>query len=442
MARMTRSFIVLLLAALLLTGCSMPTMDELYCLPKRSTAYNDLQMLIDEEMETLSYSAPISGEHQQTVQSADLDGDGLDEYLLFARDDSDKPLKILIFSQLATGYVLMDTIEGNGFAFEFVDYAQLDDRPGLEIVVGRQLSDQVARSVSVYRFTSGFSRQLMTGSYTRMVSADFDENGLEELLLISPGQTDESNAVAVLYSYEDGEMRRSTELDLSAPANVLKRATLGKLADGGSAVFVSSGPVDDVILTDIITVSTGNVTALEKAIPTESQRNYYFYAEDVDNDGVMELPKLYDMLPAPGGASAVVQKLVQWYSMDAAGNRTEKLWAYYNHSDGWYLRLRKQWVSGFSATRSEDEITFYLWDEAGTKAEEVFSVRLLTGLDREAQAQQKGLIILHKNDTTIYVAELTSAAGRHEITDKTLKNSFSMIRADWNTEEDKEGEES
>ncbi len=435
MVRKIRSFTVLLLAALLLTGCAMPTMDELYCLPKRSNAYNDLQMVIEEEMKNLSYSSPISGENQQTVQSADLDGDGLDEYLLFARDDSEKALKILIFSQLATGYVLMDTIEGYGFAFEFVDYAQLDDRPGLEIVVGRQLSDRVARSVSVYRFTSGFSRQLMTGSYTRMVSADFDENGLEELLLISPGQTDESNAVAVLYAYQDGEMRRSAELDMSAPASALKRASLGKLLDGGNAVFVSSGPADNTILTDILTVDGSRVDMLEKGIVSDSLSNYYLYAEDVDNDGVMELPKLLDMKPAPGTDSAASQKLVQWYSVDSAGGCKEKLWAYYNHSDGWYLRLRKQWVSGLAVARSEDMHTFYLWDDKESDAQKVFSIRVLTGLDREEQAAQEGLYILHKNDTTIYVAELTSAAARYEITETTLKYGFSLIRADWNPEE-------
>lgn len=435
MRRILKNLFVLLLAALLLTGCAMPTMDELYCLPKRSSAYNDLQMVIEEEMENLSYSAPISGENQQTVQSADLDGDGLDEYLLFAKNDSEKPLKILIFSQVATGYVLMDTIEGNGFAFEFVDYAQLDDRPGLEIVVGRQLSDRVARSVSVYRFTSGSSRQLMSGTYTRMVAADFDDNGVEELLLISPGQTDESNAVAVLYAYRDGQMCRSEELDLSAPASSLKRATLGKLEDGGSAVFVSSGPVDNAILTDVLTVGGDRVSLLEKGISSGSLSNYYLYADDVDNDGVIELPTLMDMKPAPGAESAAVQKLVKWYSVDSAGGRKEKLHAYYNHGDGWYLRLKKQWAESLSVTQTEDIFTFYLWDDRDSNAERVFSIHLLTGLDREEQAKQEGMIILHKNDTAIYVAQLTAAAAQYGITETTLKNSFSLIRADWNTEE-------
>ena len=150
--------VMILLAALVLTVCGLKTVDQLYCLPKRSEADKDLQAVIDDAMDGLTFSVPIYGDNRLNVQAADLDGDGVDEYLAFATDNSEKPLKILIFCQLASGYVLMDTIEGYGFAFDFVEYAQLDDRPGLEIIVGRQVSERVARSVSVYRFSSGISR--------------------------------------------------------------------------------------------------------------------------------------------------------------------------------------------------------------------------------------------------------------------------------------------
>ena len=100
----TWKIIILILAlSALLTGCNMPTVDQLYCLPKRYSADSNLQQVIDEAMEDLQYCAPISGNNQQTVQSADLDGDGKDEYLLFAKDNSEKPLKILIFSEIALG---------------------------------------------------------------------------------------------------------------------------------------------------------------------------------------------------------------------------------------------------------------------------------------------------------------------------------------------------
>ena len=73
------------LAVLLLTGCSMRTLDELYRVPKRSEEYNDLQSAIDRHMGDREYCAPLSGENLQTVQMADLDGDGTQEYLLFAK---------------------------------------------------------------------------------------------------------------------------------------------------------------------------------------------------------------------------------------------------------------------------------------------------------------------------------------------------------------------
>ena len=180
--KLHKIFVLLLLAALLLSGCMMRTVEEMYCLPKRSETYIDLQNLMDNAMQGLEYSAPVSGANLQTVQMADLDGDGRNEYLLFAKDNSEKPLKILIFSEIALGYVLMDTIEGYGFAFEFVEYANVDDRPGLDIIVGRQVGEQVVRSIGVYRFTSGFSRQLMSSSYSRVITADFDGNGREDLI--------------------------------------------------------------------------------------------------------------------------------------------------------------------------------------------------------------------------------------------------------------------
>ena len=92
---------ILLLCALvftlLLTGCAMRTVEEMYALPKRSEEYKELQAAIDTAMYGMTFSSPQSGENQQTVQMADLNGDGLDEYLVFAKGATEKPLQVLIF---------------------------------------------------------------------------------------------------------------------------------------------------------------------------------------------------------------------------------------------------------------------------------------------------------------------------------------------------------
>ena len=80
-------FLAAALAAMLLTGCALRTVEEMYALPKRSEEFRELQAAIDTAMYGMTYSSPQSGENQQTVQTADLNGDGevnlVDAALLF-----------------------------------------------------------------------------------------------------------------------------------------------------------------------------------------------------------------------------------------------------------------------------------------------------------------------------------------------------------------------
>ena len=117
-----RIMFLMLLTALLLTGCAMQTVEEMYALPKRSEEFNEMQSAIDMAMYGMTYASPQSGENQQTVQMADLDGDGTDEILVFAKGATEKPLQVLIFTQDENGHVrTMETIGNNGLAFERVN---------------------------------------------------------------------------------------------------------------------------------------------------------------------------------------------------------------------------------------------------------------------------------------------------------------------------------
>ena len=90
------------LLCLLLSGCFVKTVDELYTLPRHSDEYDNLQKAIDEVMAAAGceYCAPISGSNQQSVQLADLDGDGEEEAIVFAKTSDEKPLKAYVFDKL------------------------------------------------------------------------------------------------------------------------------------------------------------------------------------------------------------------------------------------------------------------------------------------------------------------------------------------------------
>ena len=156
-----------LVAALMLTGCTMRTVGQMYQLPKRSEDYSNLQSIMDKAMSGLKFSAPISGDNQQSVQMADIDGDGEQEYLVFCKGSAELPLRILVFDRVNGTYTHIDTIENNGADFDQVEYIQMDDNPGFEVVVGHKISDLLTRSVSVYTFAGGESERLITTNYRK-----------------------------------------------------------------------------------------------------------------------------------------------------------------------------------------------------------------------------------------------------------------------------------
>lgn len=439
MAKNNRIICLLLAAVCLLSGCSIHTVEDMYCLPKRSESYLDLQTVIDENLSGLQYCAPLSGQNRQSVQMADLTGDGQAEYLLFARGTDEAPLKILIFSREDGQYRLIQTVTGNGAAFDLVEYVQMDGEGGVELIVGRQLNDQVLRSVSVYSLTGGELRQLVATQYSKFLTCDLDTDGNRELMVLRPGQTDGDAGIAELYSVRNGAMERANEAPLSAPVENLKRIISGNLHGGQPGVFVGSSVGEDAIITDIFTVVNGRFSNVslssESGTSVQTLRNYYVYADDIDSDGEVELPDLITMIPVDTSKNAVQQHLIRWYAIAKDGSEAEKAHTFHNFMDGWYLELADQWASRISVVPEENTYSFYLWDESRTEAQKVFTIYALSGQDREEQSIAENRFVLYKNENVIYAARMEVASGALELSQANLIESFHLIRQDWNTGE-------
>lgn len=429
----------LLLAVLLLSGCSMRTLEELYCVPKRSEEQSNLQLAIDRHMGALSYCAPLNGENLQTVQMADLDGDGVEEYLLFAKGTAEKPLQILIFQLHDGAYVLSDTIQSAGSAFDQVEYGRIDDRPGYELIVGRQVSDQLTRTVTVYRFTDGKAYQLMNANYTKFVPCDMNADGRSEVMVLHTGESDEANGLAELYTFHSGEMTRSNQVSMSETTDRLKRIVVGKLHGGAPAVYVASAYGEDAIITDVFTLVDGQFTNVsfsrEMGNSVQTLRNYYVYADDIDEDGIVELPNLITMYSPEEIHIAEQQYLIRWYAITVAGAEVEKGYTYHNFRGGWYLNLDSKWAPRVAVLEKGNAYEFYLWDEAFAAAEKLLTVFVLTGNDRDELAAQDNRFVLLKGDSVLYAANLEVPSANYGITQETLIKSFHLIHQDWKTGE-------
>ena len=424
-----------LLAVLLLCGCTPRTVDELYCLPKRPEDYKNLQSAIDSVMGDLEYCVPLNGIHLQTVQKADLDGDGVEEYLLFAKGASDKPLHILVFREVNNEYVLSDTIQSAGAAFDVVEYARVDDRPGYELIVGHQVSEQVQRSVMVYSFKEGKATSLLSANYTKFVTCDLNADGRTGLLVLHPGETNEQNGVAEVYTYTNGTMERSNQAGMSEPVEQIKRIITGKIHGGYPAVYVASAVDDNAIITDIFALEGDrflNVSfSNESGTSVQTLRNYYVYADDIDEDGVVELPDLINMTLPTGTSTSGMQYLIRWYAMTLTGAEIEKKYTFHNFQNGWYLTLSSEWADRVAVVQQGNVYDFYLWDELFETPRKMLSLYALTGDSREQQSKIDNRFELYRTDTVIYAAKVDRYAAQCGLTPEKLVKSFYPIHQDW-----------
>lgn len=423
----------LTLGITMLCGCVM-TVDEMYCLPRRSEGYTNLQSVMEAAMGDMAFSAPISGENQQPVQMADLNGDGVEEVIVFAKGTQEKPLHIMIFSREAENYQLYAAIDTTGTAFDRVDYVQLDDAPGMELIVGRQVQNQILRSLSVYGFSGSAPERLLTAGYQRYLTCEMnggDEK--KEIVTLGPGAAETDPAAVQVYAMMRGQLALAGEARASVPMDQVKRVVSGKLSDGKRAVFVSGDLADEQIQTDVFALSPGGVDKVTRSdgesMSVGKLDGGVILPEDIDHDGRMELPELVALHRADQQQQ---EYAIRWYTLNSQGEDATWQYTYHNFSQGWFLELDEAAVPRMCVKQDGDgQYGFYL--QEGRDLQKLWTIYVLTGQDRSAQAAQDYRFVLMKTDTVVYAGELEDAARLMGVNDEQLQQAFHLIQSDWNT---------
>ncbi len=435
-------FFASLLAALL-SGCFFQSTDELYALPQQSEEYYELQSEIDQLMtDGAAYAAPTSGTNQQSVQLADLDGDYEDEAIVFVRTTGEKPLKAYVFDRIGEDFQRVAVIEGDGSSFSSVEYVQIDGEPGVEMVLCRQISDQVPQALSVYALRDNRVVELMSASYNEYTIVDLDSDGKMDIFLLR-FSAEERNGVAEYYRYTGNQIEREPEALMSTGVESVRRIITGQVDRGVPAVFVASMYDETSIVTDIFALRDGtfaNITA-DGTAGTNAQtvRNYNVYATDIDDDGIIELPQPHQLPPASDTEEGTYW-IIDWYCLSIDGELEKKMTTYHNYSDGWFIVLPEEWENQLTISYGTVEsgisgYTFSRWNGADEDPEPIFTIYAFSGEDRNTEASSGGRFLLSERGDVTYAASFGSCEWADDLTEEDLKAMFRYIQIDWNSGE-------
>ena len=430
--------VAMLLAVCLLSGCFFEPAEGLYAVPKQPEDYYNLQSAIESAMtDDATFSPPTAGENQQAVQLADLDGDGEEEAIVFLKLVSDLPLAMYVFDKQGDSFSLVSKVEGSGSAFDHVLYVPFDDRPGYEIVLGRQLSGQVLQLLNVYSLRDGTLTELMNVSYSEFITTDLTSSGLQSIFVIR-SDGDMQKEIIELYSWKDGQLFKEREVSSVANVTTVKRIITGNVFQNVPAVFVSSELDEEHIITDIYGYRNGTFENLTMTAETntavQSLRNYNVYSCDIDGDGVIELPRIIALPEAEFEENTKGQSLIEWYDLQKDGSETTKLLTYHNYAGGWYLEIPEKWRSRLIVWRGPVLLgnigyIFRLGDTA------LFSVAAMSGEDAADVVQEAQWSILTQKGDTIYACYVEPGGVRNTLSVESVREMFRFVHVDWKTGE-------
>ena len=144
------------------------------------------------------------------------------------------------------------------------------------------------------------------------------------------------------------------------------------------------------------------------------------------------------MLPSDSGENTYW--VIDWYNLEADGERTVKMTTFHSYLNGWYLDVPESWCGQLTVSREEDHegnrgYIFSKWNGRNRKPEPIVTILAFTGDDRLNRAQENGRILLAEKGETAYAAVLGECALAQELSESDLYGMFHFIEVDWNTGE-------
>lgn len=439
---MRRFLLSALVAGLLLSlsACFLEPAENLYAIPRQSDDYYDLQTAIESAMsQGASYAPPVAGDNQQAVQMVDLDGDSADEAVVYLKTGAERPLSVCVFDKRDEKYDLIARVDVEGSSFDHVQYVQIDGAPGYEIVLGSQISEQVAQKLSVFTLHGETLVELLTANYEEFITTDLDADGNREIFLLHA--EGEQGGVAELYRWDETQLQREREARLTTTVKAVKRIITGKMCREVPAVFVASEYGEGKIVTDIFGFRNGvfsNFALSEDSNAVATVRDYYVYSCDIDADGLIEIPRLIALPSLPGDGTSRNRSIINWYNLLPDGSEEDKGLTFHNYSGGWYLNLPAGWKNRLAVTRVAAFGTtlghrFLLTGNSGTQ--ELFSIVSLSGEKAKETLQQSGWLLLAEKGETVYGCSMGDSAERCGVSYELLRQMFCFIHVDWKTGE-------
>jgi hypothetical protein len=419
----------------LLSGCFGS--EDLMRAPRPAVQYQRLEAQIDTLLaEDYIYSVPLSGENRSAVMMTDLTGDGTEDAVVLLRNETEHILAV--FLSASGDFTPLPPVHENAESVHSIIFGDINGDGQQEIIIGWQVAS--LRFLSVYTIDEDSLVEVFTRRFSGFFLYDIEDTGIQSLLVV---YTDPEESLAELVAERDGEYIVASSAPLSRGAEVMRRTRTGPLLDGKPALYVTSQyqPVPGGVVTDVLTFHEGNLVNisvdLQTGVSIRLVREWEIFANDIDGDGVLDLPSPRELPRHPDAAASDPFFEIIWGAYYSTGFFEHTATAYHSFRDNWYLLLPEQWPERYTVrwdniSAAQSVTIFSLLPDDG---EPIDFLRIYYNSQPSASRPPvRDRTILTEHDSFAVTAQLLplrDGLEGHNITEEELKNLFHLIPADW-----------
>ncbi len=374
-----RMGILSLIAMLTMTSCSSVnfSVDNLFAAPKLTEEQGEIhEALISAVGNNINLKYPKNGDYRSAYVIANLDNDETDEALVFyeytgtASEDNGLRVNILDKDENGNWYSVKE-IAGAGTEVDQVIISTMGDSDKIDVLIGYQTIASEDKTLEIYKYENNDFTRIGTDTYSVLEAFDINNDGYNELVTIQRNVNAESGQVlskASVLNVKNGEISRGESIDMSDAVTSYISATTGKVGNGNYGIYIDGVTANGDWQTEIVYYRYSKLQNPMQAMPSKllplCTRPAGYYSEDIDDDGVVEIPTTKPMMGYENAVAEEQLLLTTWsvykdfYSLEA------KYSGYYSIYDGYALMFPSRWTDEVTVKRDTDsnEVVFYKYE--------------------------------------------------------------------------------
>lgn len=427
-------------AILLLGGCNGLELgfEDVLRPPKTMGDEAEIEKLISSSAGsgyTLKY--PKSGSYRSAIIMQDLDGDEVDEAIAFFKvKDELTNVKMLVMSELDGVWSVSGDFSTETTDVDCVDFADIDDRDGYEIIVSYTTYTPNTCFLSCYSYSNGETDAIKSGqSCSAFCCGNLDGNGKSEIIALSLFSAD-VEAKAVMLEYSENKKALFARSSAAMDPNVIKYRgmSFSDFSNGVRGLVVDGSFADEQVSTQVIYFNQ-ELALLRNPLYKEKEKSVTRRAgsvlsADIDNDRNVEIPVI-EKLPYSGTDTSrtIADKLI-WYNFDPEDESlVKKSVMTANFGLNYTIKIPEVWQSGsYTALidSSDNAMIFYEWTD-NELGQELFRIKAFDISQWDLGKENDDYSLIYRDTKYAYSFKNTSGTSALSVSDDKIKTSFSVL---------------